>query len=174
MHLITSPASPWNSLAALLSLFPTTSISCSQRSHLSPPSGGAHTSVPSLKSLEQISVGIHCVKIKAGQWSLSDSSSHPFYLKQNASSVQSVMNYFFGFGLTTYVRSVENPSSINSWVKELCVLIPYVLCMSSIASMMLQLCLEPSVCLVCPPYFSLTVCCDSQDNAAFKNMLLRF
>lgn len=39
-----------------------------------------------------------------GQQSLSNSASHPFYLKQKASSVQSVMNYFFGFGLMTCVR----------------------------------------------------------------------
>lgn len=83
------------------------------------------------------------------------------------------MNYFFGFGLTTCVRSVENPSSINSWVKVLCALILYVLCISSVTSMMLQLCLEPSVCLVYSPYFPLTVCYDSQDNAAFRNTLLR-
>lgn len=86
--------------------------------------------------------------------------------------MQSVMNYFLGFGLTTCVRSVENPSSISSWVKVLCALIPYVLCISSIKSMMLQLCLEPSVCLVCSPYFSSTVCCDSQDNAAFTKYAL--
>lgn len=128
---------PWNSPEALLSLFPTTSITWNQRSHLSIPSDGAHTFVPSLKSLEQIWVGICCVKIKAGQWSLSDHTSHPFYLKQKASSVQSVMNYFFGFGLTTCVRSVENPSSIKSWVKVLCALILYVLCISSVTSMML-------------------------------------
>lgn len=84
------------------------------------------------------------------------------------------MNYFFGFGLMTCARSVENPSSINSWVKVLCALILYVLCISSIISMMLQLCLEASVCLVCSPYFSFTVCCDNQDNVAFKNTLLRF
>lgn len=46
--------------------------------------------------------------------------------------MQSVMNYSFVSGLTTHVTSVENPTSINSWVKVLCVLILYVLCISSI------------------------------------------
>lgn len=42
------------------------------------------------------------------------------------------MNYFFVSGLTTRVTSVENPSSINSWVKVPHVIILYVLCISSI------------------------------------------
>lgn len=118
--------------------------------------------------------GLESTVLKSRQDSRVYLTSHPFYLKQKASSVQSVINYFFGFGLMTCARSVENPSFINSWVKMLCALILYVLCSSSVISVMLQLCLEASVCLVCSPYFSLTVCCDSLDNAAFKNMLLRF
>lgn len=67
MHFITLAASHWNSPEVLLSLFPTTSITCGQRSHLSIPPDGAHTSVPSLQRLEQIWFGICCAKIKAGQ-----------------------------------------------------------------------------------------------------------
>lgn len=109
-----------------------------------PPAVGVSTAHPStwgqcssilcslLENLEQIWIGNGCAKIKAGHKHLSDSTSTSVYLKPKASGTQSVMNYFFVSGLTTHVTSAVNPSSINSWVKMPCVLILYVLCISSI------------------------------------------
>lgn len=79
------------------------------------------------------------------------------------------MNYFFVSGLTTRVTSVENPTSINSWVKVLSILILYALCISSI-TVCNSTVVFAAICM--PGVFSSTVCRGSQDNA-LKNMLLR-
>jgi len=82
------------------------------------------------------------------------------------------MNYFFVPGLTTCATSVENPSSINSWVKVPYFLNLYVLCVSSIT-----ICNDTDtfIAIYMPGVFSIflpTVYHGSKGNVAFKKYAL--
>lgn len=83
------------------------------------------------------------------------------------------MNYFLVSGLTTRVTSLENPSSINSWVKVLRVLILCVLCISSItvcnATVVFITIYMPGVFSIFPPLCAVVV----KIMLSLKNMLLR-